>query len=56
MVLLARKIQKERYKNINISSNSDLKESQINKFCKLSDKCKNIMNIVLKEYNPTIIK
>ena len=39
----ARKIQQERYKDINIYSNAELSHSMIKKYCKLDDKCKSIL-------------
>lgn len=39
----ARRIQLDRYKNLNIYSNSQLEPGLINKFCKLDNKSKNIL-------------
>ena len=39
----ARKIQQERYRDLNIYSNAELTPSLIKKFCKLDDKCKGIL-------------
>ncbi|WP_036728447.1 YifB family Mg chelatase-like AAA ATPase [Peptoniphilus mikwangii] len=49
-VELARNIQIERFKDSNILSNSDIRENQISKYCKLSDKCRNVMDIAFKKY------
>ena len=38
-----RKIQAERFKNDGILTNADMGEREINKYCKLSDKCENIL-------------
>ncbi len=46
----ARKIQEDRYKDVNISYNSDIIESKIDEYCVLSKKCKNIMDIAFKKY------
>lgn len=39
----ARKIQLERYKNINIYSNSELSPKQINEYCKIDNKSKELL-------------
>lgn len=39
----ARKIQQERYKDLNIYSNAELSHSMLKKYCKLDDKCKGIL-------------
>ena len=39
----ARLIQRERFKNDNISTNSDMREKHIKKYCKLSDECEKIL-------------
>lgn len=39
----ARRIQQERYKGLNIFSNAELSPSMIKKYCKLDDKCKEIL-------------
>lgn len=46
----AREIQRDRFKDFEINCNSDIKENQIKYFCKLDDKCKNIMDIAFKKY------
>jgi magnesium chelatase family protein len=38
-----RRIQQERYKELNIFSNAELSPSMIKKYCKLDDKCKEIL-------------
>lgn len=40
----ARKIQLERYKNMHIYSNSQLQPAMLNKFCRLDEKCRSILN------------
>lgn len=39
----SRKIQRERYKELGIYSNAELTPSMIKKFCKLDDKCKELL-------------
>lgn len=39
----ARKIQLDRYKNMNIYSNSELTPAMIEKYCKLDSKCKDVL-------------
>lgn len=39
----ARKVQLERYKGLKIYSNSQLQPSMINKFCKLDEKCRELL-------------
>lgn len=45
----ARKIQNLRYKNYNIFSNSELKPNMIEKFCKLDNECKKILEVAFKK-------
>lgn len=49
-VIKARNIQKERFKNSNTLTNSDILDSEISKYCKLSEKCQNIMDIAFNKY------
>ena len=42
-VNLARKIQRERYKNLGITSNSELTPNLMEKFCKIDDNGKEIL-------------
>ncbi|CDZ74910.1 Mg chelatase-like protein [Peptoniphilus sp. ING2-D1G] len=49
-VNLARNIQKDRYREIGINYNSDLKENQVNKYCKLDKNCEEIMRAAYKKY------
>jgi len=44
-----RKIQKNRYDKIKISTNSQLSSSNINKFCKLDNECKDILKMVFEK-------
>ncbi|RVU55243.1 YifB family Mg chelatase-like AAA ATPase [Anaerosphaera multitolerans] len=46
----ARNIQKERFKDIGIYTNSEIRENQIHKYCKLNQKCKTIMDIAFKKF------
>lgn len=46
----ARKIQSERYKNSTFKDNSSIRDNEIDKFCYLSPKCKNIMDIAFEKY------
>lgn len=48
-VNLARKIQEERYKGLNIYSNSQLTPSMIEKYCELNPQCKNILESAFKK-------
>jgi len=49
-VELARNIQMERFKDLDISTNAEIRENQIHKYCYLNSKCKNIMDIAFKKY------
>ncbi|WP_138158851.1 YifB family Mg chelatase-like AAA ATPase [Peptoniphilus catoniae] len=46
----AREIQKDRYKNLNINYNSDLRENQVNIYCRLDKECKKIMELAFNKY------
>lgn len=45
----ARKIQVERYKEYNIYSNSELTPKMLEKFCKLSNSCQNILKLAFEK-------
>lgn len=46
----AREIQRKRFKNENYKSNSEIRDNQIDKYCKLSKECKELMNLAFKKY------
>lgn len=50
-VELARNIQLERFKGTTITTNSEIRENQLNKYCKLSADTKKIMDLAFKKYN-----
>jgi len=50
-VLKARSIQKSRYKELDITTNSQLSPSQINQFCKLDKKRLNILKLAIDRFN-----
>ena len=49
-VELARKIQSERFKYENISTNNEMTTSMIDKYCNLDDKSRNIMSKIFDKY------
>ncbi len=49
-VELARKIQKERFKKENITTNSQMTTRQIRKYCKLNDKMNLIIQMAFEKY------
>ncbi len=49
----ARNIQIDRFKDINIFSNSEISSSDLNKYCNLNKSCESIMNQAFKKYNFT---
>ena len=50
-VIKTREIQLERYKNMNIFSNSQLNGRYLNKFCKLDDNCKALLKNAFDKLN-----
>lgn len=49
-VSLAREIQKRRFENQNIYSNSEMSEQQVEKFCFLDNECEKFLNDAIKSY------
>ena len=49
-VIKARKIQKERYKNENILTNSQLTSALVKKYCKLDEQSKELLKIAIQKY------
>ncbi len=49
-VIRAREIQMERFKNTNIYSNSNIRDRDIDLYCKLDSKCESIMDFAFKKY------
>lgn len=49
-VISARKIQKERYKNIGILTNSQLTADMVKKYCKIEDSSKEILKLAVVKY------
>ncbi|MGL5314208.1 MAG: YifB family Mg chelatase-like AAA ATPase [Peptostreptococcaceae bacterium] len=47
----ARKIQLERYKNINISTNDEMKSSDLNKYCELRGEAASTLDLIFNKYN-----
>ena len=52
-VMKAREIQKERYKNMGIQTNSQLKGKQLEEMCMLNDECQNMMKQVFDKMGLT---
>lgn len=50
-IVIARKIQAQRYKNDGILTNSELTTKLIKKYCVLSDKCTEILKFAAQKYN-----
>ena len=49
-VVHARKIQKERYKNLNILTNSQLTADLVKKFCKIDENSKDLLKMAITKY------
>lgn len=45
----ARKIQQKRYENLNIFSNSELNNNQIEKYCYLDTECKKLLEVAFNK-------
>lgn len=53
-VNIAREIQLERYKNINIFSNAELNSSQIEEFCYINKECYNLLKEAFEKLNLSV--
>lgn len=49
----ARKIQTERFKNVNVFNNASMTNKMCTKYCKLSEECQKIMKTAFETYNLT---